>query len=341
MNWIARSFGWLTLTAALALGQIAGLKPAAGTMAEGKIVVPAGIDAATEIPIAVLRGAKPGPTLAVIAGIGGTEYAPILATRQITATLKLAELSGTLVLVHIANLPAFIERSVYVNPVDHKDLSRSFPGKADGTSSERIAYAISTQVIDKADAVLVLEAGGANMSLAPHVYQAVSGDARMDAKMATMAMAFGINYIIVDRTAKSSKTSPEGAVLASLKPVLKVKCGSFGVPDSRTVDTLVKGMFGVMTLLEMMPGTPSKTRIPVFFDQTVMLESPQSGVLLVYAGRGDNVHKGDPIFAVAGFSGKNPQIVRSPIDGIVIFTMNTPPVNKGETVSMIGVPREQ
>ncbi len=325
----------------MALGQIAALKPAAGAMAEGKIVVPAGIDAATEIPISVLRGAKPGPTLAVIAGIGGTDYAPILATRQIVATLKPAELSGTLVLVHIANLPAFVDRSIYINPVDHKDLNRVFPGKAEGTSTERIAYALSTQIIDKADAVLILEAGGANMALAPHVYQAVSGDVKMDAKMAAMAAAFGINYVVVDRSAKSTKTSPVGAVLASLKPVLKAKCGSFGVSDNRTIDVLVKGVASVMTLLEMMPGTPSKARTPVFFDSTVMLESPQSGVLLVYAGRGDNVHKGDPIFGVAGFSGKNPQVVRSPIDGIVIFTMNTPPVNKGETVAMIGTPREQ
>lgn len=337
----ARNLGWLTFATVAAYGQIGGLKPAVGTMAEGKIVVAQGIDAATEIPITVIRGGKPGPTLAIIAGFSGTEYAPILATKQAAGNLKAAELSGTLVLVHIANLPAFESRAVYLNPIDHKDLTRAFPGKADGSSSERIAYALMTQVIEKADAVLVLEAGGSNMGLAPHVYQGVSGDAKLDAKMASMAMAFGINYIVVDKGMKSSKGTPEGEALASGKAVLKVVSGSFGMADNRTVDGLGKGIASILNLLEMMPGAPVKTRLPVFFDRTVPIESPQTGVLLVYAGRGDNVHKGDPLFGIAGYVGKTSQTVKAPNDGIVIYSMTAPPVKKGEVVTLIGVPREQ
>src|SRR6266581_2909938 len=138
----------MALTAALASGQIAGLKPAAGASAEGKMVVPAGSDAGAEIPITVIHGAKPGPVLVVIAGLSGTEYGPINATQLVASNLNAAELSGTVVLVHIANPPAFLERSVYLNPIDRKDLSRVFPGKSDGTLSERIANAITTEVID-------------------------------------------------------------------------------------------------------------------------------------------------------------------------------------------------
>jgi hypothetical protein len=78
-------------------------------------------------------------------------------TRAITALQRLRQsidpraLRGTLILVHIANPPSFYGRTIYASPADGKNLNRVFPGRPDGTLSERIAYAITTQVIAKAD----------------------------------------------------------------------------------------------------------------------------------------------------------------------------------------------
>jgi len=323
----------------LSFGQVAGLKPAPGTLAEGKIVIPAGSDAATEIPITVMRGAKPGPTLAIIAGTAGTAYGPMAATFQISKLLDLKQVSGTLIIVHVANLPAFLERAVYVNPVDRKDLEHAFPGKADGTSTERIADAITTQVIANSDYVVALQAGGNNSMLQPHVYQAVSGDAKLDSTMAAMALAFGINFIVVDKNAKRS-TGVEGAALDRGKPVLRVLCGSYGVSDSRTVDAMTRGIASLMNLFEMTAGKPTNTRTPAYFDQTASIDSPQSGTLSIYVQRGQTVRKGEAVFAVGDFRNKAPRQVLAPIDGIILYVMSTPPVNKGESVVLIGKPRE-
>ena len=337
-TWLASLI--LVWTGTLASAQIGGLKPAAGAAAEGVISVASGSDVATEIPITVMRGGKPGPTLAVIAGLDGTAYAPIAATYLIANNLKLEALKGTIVVVHIANLPAYVARSMYVNPVDHKDLSRVFPGKADGTQSERIAYAITTQVIEKSDYVIDLAAVGSNTALAPHVYQAVSGDSKVDAKIAAMTMAFGINYIVTDRAAQTSKVTLESAALAHLKPVLKVMCGSFGIVDNRTLEAMTKGISSVMSLFEMNSEAPAKTRVPVFFDHVAYVDSPGTGMLSAYVQRGQNVHKGEPMFSISSYHAKDPQIVSAPIDGIVISMMTTPPVSNGEAVALIGTPRE-
>jgi len=40
----------------------------------GVIAVPAGVDPATNIAVAVVHGARPGPVLAVVSGLHGTEY---------------------------------------------------------------------------------------------------------------------------------------------------------------------------------------------------------------------------------------------------------------------------
>ena len=329
----------LALTAPIVFGQFAGLKPAAGAAAEGKIQVPAGSDGATEIPITVARGMKPGPTLAVIAGLNGTEYGAVAATHQLLKELNLSQMSGTVVLVHIANLPAFQRRDIYMNPVDRKDLSRAFPGKADGTSTERMAHAITTEVIEKSDFVVVLRSSGSNGVVQPYVYQAVRGDTKLDAKIAAMAVGFGINTIVVQREA-SNQTALQDVALGQSKPAITVMCGSFGVVDNKTVDQIVRGLNGVLFPLEMMAGTPPRVRTPDYIDHTVALDSPAMGEMITYVQRGQHVRKGDAIYGVNDYHGKNTQVVRTPIDGIVLMLYVTPAVNKGETAAMIGTPRE-
>jgi predicted deacylase len=58
----------------------------------------------TKIPITVIKGAKPGPVLALTAGIHGYEYPPILALQR----LRVGKLAGTLIIVHVANMPSFL-----------------------------------------------------------------------------------------------------------------------------------------------------------------------------------------------------------------------------------------
>ncbi|MBP1621361.1 MAG: Succinylglutamate desuccinylase/aspartoacylase, partial [Acidobacteria bacterium] len=84
------------------------VRAAAGAAASGFIEVPAGVDAATRIPVTVVHGARPGPVLALVAGTHGYEYPPILALHRLRAELDPAALSGTVILVHVANLSSFL-----------------------------------------------------------------------------------------------------------------------------------------------------------------------------------------------------------------------------------------
>ena len=87
-----------------------------GEQLSGFIAVPEGIDEATQIPVTIAHGAAHGPTLALIAGIHGYEYPPITALQALRARLDPAILSGTVIMVHIANLPSFFGRTVYYSP---------------------------------------------------------------------------------------------------------------------------------------------------------------------------------------------------------------------------------
>src|ERR1035437_10155183 len=132
-------------------------------MIESRMIeVPASSDAGTQIPLTTISGARPGPVLALVAGNHGYEYPPILALQQLRSRIDAAQLSGTVVMVHVANMPSFLGRTVYFSPVDGKNLNRVYPGRPDGTVSERIAFAITTEVIEKADYVLDLHCGDGN-----------------------------------------------------------------------------------------------------------------------------------------------------------------------------------
>jgi uncharacterized protein len=81
-----------------------------GQIVTGFIEVSEGSDVGTNIPAAVIRGPKPGPTLAVVAGAHGTEYASIVALEKLMQELNPAEISGTVIIVPLVNITSFEQK---------------------------------------------------------------------------------------------------------------------------------------------------------------------------------------------------------------------------------------
>jgi predicted deacylase len=82
--------------------------------------------------------------------------------------------------------------------VDGKNLNRVYPGKADGTLSERIADTITREVIDRADYLVDLHCGDGNEALRPYSYWEAIGTPEVSEKSKQMALAFGLDYIVID-----------------------------------------------------------------------------------------------------------------------------------------------
>ena len=110
---------------------------APGEKSSGTLEVPAGIDAATSIPVVVVNGAKPGTVLALVSGAHGTEYVSIIAIEKLVAALDPAKVTGTVILVPLVNIASFEQKVPHVNPIDNKSMNRFYPGKADGTQTDR------------------------------------------------------------------------------------------------------------------------------------------------------------------------------------------------------------
>lgn len=299
-------------------------------------------DAGTTIPITVIRGARPGRVLALIAGNHGYEYPPILALQRLRGQIDPAELSGRVVMVHTANMPSFLGRTVYFSPVDGKNLNRVYPGQIDGTVSERIAYAITKEAIEPADYVLDLHCGDGNEWLRPYVYQHVTGNRDMDQHIARLVMAFGIDHVVVDR---DRPTDPARSLYCSTtaitrgKPAMTVESGSLGVSDEESVERIVNGVHGVLRELRMKDGGPEALTQAVYLDPTAVVTSPETGILYAQAECNQTVQKGAVLAHITDFFGKTIAEVRSPLDGLVLYIVATPPITKGQPVACIGEPR--
>src|SRR5689334_10733529 len=96
----------------------------AGAKATGAIPVPAGADAAAEIPVIVIHGAKPGPKLALVAGAHGTEYASVIALEKLPESVDPSALSGTVIIAPLLNVASFLQKVPHLNPVDGKNMNR-------------------------------------------------------------------------------------------------------------------------------------------------------------------------------------------------------------------------
>ncbi|NJN99482.1 MAG: hypothetical protein HC875_37965 [Anaerolineales bacterium] len=108
----------------------------------------------TFVPVGIVEGQNPGPTLAVIGAVHATEYAAHDGVVRFWESLDPAELSGKVYVVLAADVMALCSHTQYTNPIDGKNLNRVWPGKADGTLTEVIAYTITQEVISKADYVV-------------------------------------------------------------------------------------------------------------------------------------------------------------------------------------------
>src|SRR5438093_10749482 len=122
-----------------------------GEKASGTLDVPAGVDPATSIPVVIVNGAKPGKVLALVSGAHGTEYVSIIAIEKLIAALDPAQVTGTVILVPLINIQSFEQKVPHVNPIDNKSMNRFYPGKADGTQTERASYLITKEIVDRCD----------------------------------------------------------------------------------------------------------------------------------------------------------------------------------------------
>lgn len=312
----------------------------AGEKATGFVEVPAGFDDGTQIPVSIFHGAKDGKVLLIIAGVHGSEYVPILALQNLARQINPKELSGTIILVQVANLPSFLKRTIYYG-ADGKNLNRVFPGKADGTITERVAYVLTEKLIRRADYVIDVHCGDNNESLRPYAGYVVNAKSTKEfiETSRRMALATGIDFVkVASGRSADFNTAAYLTNASSLldKPSIAIESGELGKPQAEDVERIERGLLNVMRELKLLSGKTIQFKNQKFIKRSQTLNSTATGLFYSLVSRNQKVKENDLLGYVTDFFGNHVQEVRAPFAGVVLYYTATPPVSTGEPLVNLG-----
>jgi predicted deacylase len=322
---------------------------APGQESTGYLEVPAGIDPATSIPVVVINGAKPGKTIALVSGAHGTEYTSIIAIEKLIAAIDPAQLSGIVILVPLVNIQSFTQKVPHVNPIDNKSMNRFYPGKADGTQTERASFLITKQIIDRCDYLIDYHGGDLDESLRPYAYWGPTGKEEQDRLSKQMVLAFGLDHIIIWRERPTDPAATrylDNTASVRGKASIVVEAGHAGVVDSDDLALLVNGSLSTMRALKMLPGDPHPIENPVWLDkiEDVVAFTPEAGfhtsdvagIWYPIAKRGTYVSAGMKLGYVTDFFGNVIAEPRAPFSGVLLHVNAVPSLKKGDNIANIG-----
>jgi len=306
-----------------------------GQKVTGKLIVEKGSDAGSFIPVSIICGEKPGPVLALTAGVHGTEYVPVIALQRILKEINPAELSGVLVLVHVANVPSYLGRGVYSNPIDFKNLNRVFPGKMDGTFSERLAYTLSNEIIGKSDYYIDLHGGEFNERLLNFlVFYYGCPDKELCHQSRLMAHAMGNTHLIPFDYSSVPDSMPslytDFEAMRRGIPSIVAEYGDMGTVDPEILEFAIKGITNVMKTIGMLEGEPFVVKQPSYLLDEYTMESESDGIFYSLVDKGDKVEEGALLGYITDFWGNRIQEFHAPHSGIVVHTNCSPAINKNK-----------
>ena len=309
-----------------------------GTRLETTLEVPGGI----HVPLLLTRGVRDGPRIAILGGVHGDEYEGVVAAAGVWHDTDPADLRGSLVVVSVANPPAF-EAGVRASPRDGLNLARTFPGSLTGSVTQRIAHILSESVIKPADFLFDLHSAGQHYAM-PLLAGAYAADNDLGRRCEAAALAFGAPVYWAHPGVAAGR-SLTVAVEAGI-PNMYVECGGGGRVRPGDLRAYRQGVRRVLVHLGALPtdactASPERaTRLRSTGDLDTWLTVSHSGILVESVGVLDRVSAGQTLGDVVDERGHLLERVTAPFDGVVVMARRTARVRPGDGAYMIALPDE-
>lgn len=277
-----------------------------------------------ELPVQVIRGKKPGPSLFLSGAIHGDEINGVEIIRRVLNQRTLKRLRGTLIAVPVVNIFGFINQSRYLP--DRRDLNRSFPGSEGGSLAARLARLFLTEIVSHCTHGIDLHTAAIHRENFPHIRAVMD-----DEETKRMARAFGspviLNSEIIDGSLRR-------AVEAMGVNIVVYEAGEALRFNEVAIRAGVRGVISIMRELGMLPAIKGARKPPPSSVATAStwIRAPQSGIVRLIKPLGSRVDEGEVLGVVADPFGVQEKQAVAPYEGIVIGKSNLPLVNEGEAL---------
>jgi predicted deacylase len=284
------------------------------------------------LPMWLVNGAHDGPTLSVTAGVHPAEYASIAAALHFGQTLDPAKVRGRIIVVPVMNLPSFTARSIYICPLDGKNLNRVFPGDANGTASEQIAAWMFANVIKAADYFVDMHGGDLIEALVPFTIFYKAGDPKVHAVSLEMAKAFGIPILVGSETQGGTYSSAAKAGI----PAILTEAGGQGIWTKEDVRAHTDGLDRLMRHLKMTDGPAPAPVACTVLSRFLWRRSDHDGFWYPAVSVNEAVTEGQELGVVKDWEGRVLQRASAEADGRVLFIVSSLAINKTDPLLAVG-----
>ena len=291
---------------------------------------------AVMIPITVIKHGD-GPTALLTGGNHGDEYEGPVALSKLAQQLRADEVSGRVIIVPFMNTPAF-HAGTRTSPIDQGNLNRSFPGKPDGTVTQKIADYFRRTLLPLADVVLDIHSGGRTLDFLPfaacHVLPDKAQQARCEAGMRAFAAPYAMRMLELDAQAMY-----DTAAEAQGKVFVTTELGGGGTATARSVALAERGVRNLLVHAGILEGevTPGASIMLDMPDGDCFIASEHDGLLEMCRDLGEQVRQGDVIARIHDIrrTGSAPGEYRARRDGLLAARHFPGLVQCGDTLAVI------
>ncbi len=293
-----------------------------------------------EVPILIFKGKTSGPVFTIIAGVHGYEYPPIIAVQELLQAFNPDVLSGTLIVIPLANPASFYGRSPFVNPQDHINLNRTFPGNPHGTITQQIAHFITSSIIPASDVFLDIHGGDASEDLLPFVCYYKNQQNPKETELAKrLAEQSGFKHVVSYGYSLKPNYPAKYAFKQAVqdgKTALSIECGALGNVQTEAVALIKKGIYNMLAELKMCGTASNQNTNFTNLTHQFYIKSKHKGIFYSNFKAGDQVEKGEVIGHIKDEFGEILGEYKAFKSGIILYKIGTPPVNEGETIMCVG-----
>jgi len=275
------------------------------------------------LPVEVLHGVDPGPTIWLSGAIHGDEIVGVEIIRRILDHLDPEALAGTVIATPVVNVFGFVTESRYLP--DRRDLNRSFPGSRTGSLASRLARLFMDEVVARCSFGIDYHAGSDDRTNLPQIRGNLD-----DEETRRLARAFGPRVMI---HSKPQKGTLRHAVLKKGKRVLLFEGGEPRRFSPLAVVEGVSGTLRTLAALEMTPDTPAEaSHPPREARSTYWVRSSRGGIFHLEVELGQQVGAGTRLGTVRDPIGGKGAPVKTRKGGLVLGHTVNPLVNLGDAL---------
>jgi N-alpha-acetyl-L-2,4-diaminobutyrate deacetylase len=291
------------------------------------------------IPLTVVRNGD-GPTALLTGANHGDEYEGPIALFDLARSLRAEDVRGRVIIVPAMNYPAF-RAGRRTSPIDGGNMNRSFPGRPDGSVTQKLADYFQRYLLPEADLVLDFHSGGRTLEFLPYAAAHMLPDKRQQEECFAAAAAFGapwsMRMIEIDSVGMYDTAAEELG-----KVFVTTELGGGGTSRATTVAIAKRGLRNVLRHAGILDGKPEPAR-------TQWLDMPsaacfrfaeEDGLIEPCKDLGDPVREGEVLARVypVNRTGVAPTEYRAAMDGILTARHFPGLVQTGDCITVLAVP---